>query len=208
MTWERFLDALPLVAILRGVKPDEAGAIAAALHDAGIVCLEIPLNSPRPLESIATIRERFDGRMLIGAGTVLSIDDVEDIRAAGAEFMVSPNTNPAVIGAAKACGLRAMPGCFTATEAFTAIAAGADALKLFPADHGGPGYAKALKVVLPAFPPLFAVGGVDESAFAPYLAAGAAGFGLGSALYRPGATADDVRSRAATMVRAFREARS
>jgi 2-dehydro-3-deoxyphosphogalactonate aldolase len=207
MNWTGVLASLPLVAILRGVAPDEAVEIAEALHEAGFLCVEVPLNSPDPFASIEAMRAALDGRMLIGAGTVLSAADVDRAAAAGAQLIVAPNTDAAVIGATKEWGAAALPGVFTPSEAFAAIAAGADALKLFPAEAAPPAALKALKAVLPAIPVL-PVGGVDERLFAPYLAAGADGFGLGGALYRPGARANAVRDRARALVAAFKEARA
>lgn len=197
----------PIVAILRGLTPPEALDIAAALYDAGVRWLEVPLNSPEPLQSIAAMRKAYDGRMQIGAGTVLTPADVQAVCDAGGQFVVSPNTDTAVIAATKNLGLVSMPGFFTASEGFAAIAAGADALKLFPADAAGPAYVKALKVVLPSHVPVLAVGGVDESKIAPYFAAGAAGFGLGSTLYRPGDKAADVNARARRFLAACAAAR-
>jgi 2-dehydro-3-deoxyphosphogalactonate aldolase len=196
MTWNEVLETLPVIAILRGVRPDEAVAIAEALHGAGLVALEVPLNSPQPLESIRLIRDAFGERMLVGAGTVLTPSDVEAVADAGAAFVVSPNADPVVIAATKAAGMRSAPGVFTATEAFSALAAGADALKMFPADVAGPAGLKALKAVLPSSAPVLAVGGVEAENLAVWRGAGAAGVGVGSALYRPGATPADVRERA------------
>jgi len=207
MTFEDVIRDMPLVAILRGVTPSEAVAVAQALFDAGFRCVETPLNSPDPLASIAAMRKHFDGRLLIGAGTVLSAADAADVANAGAQFMVAPNTNADVIAAAKRNGLLAMPGFMTPSEAFAALTAGADALKLFPADQAGPAFVRALRAVLPQTP-LFAVGGVSEAQIAPYLAAGATGFGLGASLYKPGDTPDVVHARAAGFVKALREARS
>ena len=199
---------IPLIAILRGVRPDEAVTIGQALFEGGIRCVEVPLNSPQPLDSIAALRKTFDGRMLVGAGTVLTPGDVGDVETAGGQFIVSPNADAGVIRTTKAKGLFSLPGFFTASEAFIAIAAGADALKLFPADSVTPAYIKALKTVLPPALPVLAVGGVNEGNLAGFLAAGAAGFGLGSSLYRPGLTPDDVRMRATNFVAVFEAARS
>lgn len=206
MTWAELLRTLPLIAILRGVKPDEAVAIAGALLDAGIVGVEVPLNSPEPLKSIAAIRAAYDGRMLVGAGTVLTPSDVGDVAAAGGQLVVSPNASTAVIESTKHHDMISLPGFFTATEAFTALAAGADGLKLFPANVAGPAHVKALTAVLPRGAPLFAVGGIDTPEIASFLAAGAIGFGLGTTLYRPGASAADVNAAARRFVGAFREA--
>jgi 2-dehydro-3-deoxyphosphogalactonate aldolase len=202
VTWEGVLAHLPLVAVLRGVRPVEAVDIAAVLFDEGWRCVETPLNSPEPLASISAIRARFDGCMLVGAGTVLTARAVKEAAAAGAQLIVSPDTNAAVIQAAKAQGLTSLPGAFTPTEAFIALAAGADALKLFPAEATHPAALRAMLAVLPTGTKVLPVGGIDPSAMAPWRAAGAAGFGVGGALYRAGDTPDDVRVRA----RAFRGA--
>jgi 2-dehydro-3-deoxyphosphogalactonate aldolase len=206
--WTAILADIPLVAILRGIAPDEALPVAQALYDSGVLCVEVPLNSPRPLESIKAIRDAFDGRMFVGAGTVLTTADVANVKAAGGEFIVSPNVNTDVIRATKAHALISLPGFFTPSEAFAAIEAGADALKLFPAEHAPPAYLRAMKAVLPPALPVLAVGGIDEDKFASYLAAGAAGFGLGSALYRPGASPIDVEAHAQALVAAFRAERT
>lgn len=208
MNWADILRDLPLIAILRGLTPDEAIPVADALYEGGVRCVEVPLNSPQPLQSIAAIRREYDGRMFVGAGTVLTVTDVADVVAADGAFVVSPNTDASVIAATKSAGLVSLPGFFSPSEGFAALAAGADGLKLFPADHAGPAYVKALKAVLPPAAPLFAVGGVDESRFGAYLAAGAAGFGLGSTLYKPGDAPAHVKARASALARAFREVRA
>jgi 2-dehydro-3-deoxyphosphogalactonate aldolase len=201
--WERVLSNLPLIAILRGVEPREAVDVAEALSLAGFLCVEVPLNSPHALESISALRRRFDGQLLIGAGTVITESEVAAIHQAGAQIAVSPNTNPGVIAAAKGLGLICVPGFTTPTEALAAIAAGADALKLFPAESASPRVVRALKAVLPASLPIFPVGGITIANMAAYIAAGAAGFGIGSAIYAPGASADLVRHRAAMFVKAW-----
>lgn len=193
----------PLVAILRGIRPDEAEAALEALIAAGIGLIEVPLNSPEPFDSIARMVRRSAGRARIGAGTVLATDEVARLKAVGGEIVVSPNTDPAVIRATKAAGLASFPGVFTATEALAAIAAGADALKFFPADLLGPAGVKAIATILPKHVPLLAVGGVDASNIGAWLAAGIAGFGIGSSLYKPGLGADEVGQRAAAMVAAY-----
>jgi 2-dehydro-3-deoxyphosphogalactonate aldolase len=203
--WERLLAKLPLIAILRGVEPGEAVAIAEALSFAGFLCVEVPLNSPNALESISELRRRFDGRLLIGAGTVLTESEVTAIHHAGAQFAVSPNTNPRVIAAAKGLDLICVPGFTTPTEALAGMAAGADALKLFPAESASPAVVRALKAVLPASLPIFPVGGVTTANMAAYIAAGADGFGIGSAVYTPGATPDIVGHRAAMLVKTWTE---
>jgi 2-dehydro-3-deoxyphosphogalactonate aldolase len=201
--WDQVLSKLPLIAILRGVEPGEALALAEALSLAGFLCVEIPLNSPNALESINLLRKRFDGRLLIGAGTVLTEAEVTAIHHAGAQFAVSPNTNPGVIAAAKRLDLICIPGFTTPTEAFAGISAGADALKLFPAESAPPAVVRALKAVLPASLPIFPVGGITTANMAAYIAAGAAGFGIGSAIYTPGVSADIVGARAAMFVKAW-----
>lgn len=195
---------LPLVAILRGVTPDTVEPIGAALVDAGFSMIEVPLNSPDPFDSVARLARRFGEEALIGAGTVLRVDDVARVRDAGGRLVISPNTDPAVIGAAAAAGMVSMPGYFTPSEGFAALAAGATALKLFPAEAASPAVVKAQRAVLPKQVPLLVVGGVGPDTMAPWRAAGADGFGLGSALYRPGATADDVAAAAARFVAGWR----
>jgi 2-dehydro-3-deoxyphosphogalactonate aldolase len=196
----------PLVAILRGIRPDEAEATLEALIASGIGLIEVPLNSPKPLESIAIMAERAGGRARIGAGTVLTVDEVKAVADAGGTLIVSPNRDDDVIRAAKAAGLDSFPGVFTATEALGAIRAGADALKFFPADILGPGGIRAIATILPPRMPLLAVGGVDASNIADYIKAGVAGFGIGSSLYKPGLSVAEVGVRAKAMVAAWRGA--
>jgi 2-dehydro-3-deoxyphosphogalactonate aldolase len=203
MTWDEVLRARPLIAILRGLQPDEAVAIGEALVGAGFLCIEVPLNTPQPLESIRALRAALGDLALVGAGTVLEPGQVADIAEAGGQIIVSPNMDAGVIAAAKAAGLVSLPGVFTATEAFAALKAGADGLKLFPAEIAGPAAVKALKAVLPRGCPLMPVGGIEPETLAPYLAAGAAGFGIGGALYKPGWTAAQVGERAAAFVAAW-----
>lgn len=194
----------PLVAILRGLRPDEAEAVGDALVEAGLTIIEVPLNSPDPLESIARLARRYGPDILIGAGTVLSVKDVADVRAVGGQLLVSPNVNAEVIRAG--AGLVCLPGYFTPTEAFTAIDAGATGLKLFPADGTTPAFLKAQRAVLPRDLPLLAVGGVSPDNLANWMAAGAQGAGIGSALYKPGLTAAEVGQRAAAFVAAAQRA--
>ena len=203
MIWDELLAALPLVAIVRGLRPDEAVGIGEALHDAGFRCMEVPLNSPDPLKSIERLAHALGDRMLVGAGTVLEPKAVQEIASAGGQLIVSPNADPAVIAATRRAGLVSMPAFFTATEAFAALAAGADALKLFPAEGASPRTLKALKAVLPPQVPVFPVGGVDAEAMGPWRLAGAAGFGIGSAVYRPGQTPAEVRAQATAFVTAW-----
>lgn len=200
--------ACPLVAIIRGVRPDEVEAIGDALFDAGFRIIEVPLNSPEPLDSIGRLAHRLGDRALIGAGTVLDPADVGRIADAGGRLVVAPNVQPAVIAAAVARGMVAAPGYFTPSEAFTAIEAGAHAIKLFPAEAASPAVVKAQRAVLPRHVPLIVVGGVTPERMADYLVAGADGFGLGGALYTPGREADDVGRRARAFVAALGEARA
>ena len=206
MTAAVFAGHRPLVAILRGLDPADAKAMLEALFAAGIGLVEVPLNSPDPLTSIRAMAAEARGRARIGAGTVLTVAEVEAVKHNGGQMIVSPNRDDAVIKAAKAAGLDSYPGVFTATEALGAIAAGADALKLFPADILGPKGIKALAAVLPKEIPLLAVGGVDASNIGDYLKAGATGFGLGTSLFTPGLSADEVGARAKAMVAAYDEA--
>ncbi|MEA1015660.1 2-dehydro-3-deoxy-6-phosphogalactonate aldolase [Sphingosinicella sp. LY1275] len=190
----------PLVAIIRGVTPDEVEAIGDALFAAGLRMIEVPLNSPDPLESIRRLAARFGGRALIGAGTVLDPAEVGAVAEAGGRLIVSPNTNAGVIEATARAGLVSMPGYFTPSEAFTAIQAGATGLKLFPAEGAAPAVVKAHRAVLPKDLPLLVVGGVTPGSMKPWLEAGANGFGLGSGLYRPGQSADAVVEQARAYV--------
>jgi 2-dehydro-3-deoxyphosphogalactonate aldolase len=196
--------ACPLVAIIRGVRPEEAESVGQAIADAGVRIIEVPLNSPDPLESIARLARRFGDELLIGAGTVLQPQQVAEIKDAGGRIVVSPSTKPAVIEPTVNAGLVSVPGYFTPTEAFAAIEAGAHALKLFPAEAASPAVAKAQRAVLPGELPLIIVGGVKPENMAAYLEAGADGFGLGSALYRPGQSAAEIFAQAQAFVRVLR----
>jgi len=189
------LMSVPLVAILRGLRPAEALPVGHALLSTGWTLIEIPLNSPQPLESIAAMATAFP-QSLIGAGTVLTAADVRDVHAAGGQLIVSPNFNPEVVREAVRLGLVCLPGVMTVSEAFAALAAGATGLKLFPAEMITPGVVKAMRAVLPANTLVFPVGGITPQNMKPYLAAGANGFGIGSALYRPGSPAADVTENA------------
>jgi 2-dehydro-3-deoxyphosphogalactonate aldolase len=194
----------PLLAVLRGIRPEEVLDVAAALHEAGIGAIEVPLNSPAPLASIARLAAKFGERCLCGAGTVLCPADVDAVQAAGGRLIVTPNTVPAVIERAVALGLTVMPGFATATEAFAALGAGAGMLKLFPAVSYGPGHLKALRDVLPPAVAVFAVGGVGAADLAPWRQAGCTGLGVGGDLYRAGHPAGEVHRRALALVAAWR----
>lgn len=203
-TTARLADPSGIIAILRGVKPDEVTGVAEALLKEGVTTIEVPFNSPDVLDSIEILAERFGSRALIGAGTVLTEDDVLKAADAGAKFVVSPNTDTAVIARARMLGLAAYPGAFTATEVFTAIKAGANAIKLFPADKLGVDGIKALRAVLPDECPLIAVGGVDASNLAAFMDAGCKSVGVGGSLYKPGMDAEEVASRAKHFVAMLR----
>ncbi len=195
-----------LVAILRGIKPQEVDEIGAALVSAGITNIEVPLNSPEPLQSISALASRFSGQALVGAGTVLTPEQVVEVHRAGGKLIVSPNCNGTVIARTLELGMVSMPGVFTATECFAAIEAGARKLKLFPGSLAGTEGVKALKAVLPSDVELHAVGGVGVDNMAEWIAAGADGFGIGSALYRPGTRAEEVAKHAESLVRAYDQA--
>jgi 2-dehydro-3-deoxyphosphogalactonate aldolase len=196
---------LPLIAILRGLTPAEAPAIGQALVDSGFAIIEVPLNSPEPLQSIATLTAQFPQR-LIGAGTVLNAQQVNDVHAAGGRLVVAPNFNPAVLAQALALNMVVLPGVATPTEAFAALDAGAHGLKLFPAEMISPATVKALRAVLPKDAALMPVGGITPDNMAAYRKAGASGFGLGSALYAPGRSAELVYEKAAAFVRTWQAA--
>ncbi|MFC4238057.1 2-dehydro-3-deoxy-6-phosphogalactonate aldolase [Thalassospira xianhensis] len=191
-----------LIAILRGVKPDEAASMARALVDAGITMIEVPLNSPEPLESIGAMKTEVGDAALIGAGTVLTQDDVERVKAARGEFIVSPNCDSTVIAKTRELGMGSWPGVLTPSECFAAIRAGASGLKIFPASIIGAEGIKAMRAVLPKDMPVYAVGGVGPDDFATYAKAGCDGFGLGSGIYKPGMTADEVSKAAKAYVAA------
>jgi 2-dehydro-3-deoxyphosphogalactonate aldolase len=197
-----WLTQCPLVAILRGVKPEEAVAIGAALERQGVVIVEVPLNSPRPMESIALLAREFGERLLIGAGTVMTTTQVTEIAAAGGKLIVTPHADAAIVRTAKLRGLLSVPGFFTPSEAFAMLAAGADGLKLFPSEAASPAVLRALRAVLPAGTAVLPVGGIDASNMAAWRAAGAAGFGIGSAIYKPGDSPETVGAKAHALVAA------
>ena len=203
-TFDAAFARCPLIAILRGVQPHEVEAIGDALVDAGFTLIEVPLNSPDPLDSIARLERRLSDRAMIGAGTVLREADVAAVADAGGTLIISPNANPAVIAATAGRGLISLPGIATPTEAFAAVDAGATALKLFQAEAASPAVLKAMRAVLPREMRVLPVGGIAPDTMQPWRDAGAAGFGLGSALYKPGLTAIEVSERAAAFVTAIR----
>jgi 2-dehydro-3-deoxyphosphogalactonate aldolase len=196
--------ALPLIAILRGIEPAESANVALALHGAGFRLIEIPLNSPDPFDSIERVRRALPADALVGAGTVLRAHDIQSLATAGGELVVMPHADTAVIRAARAAGLACVPGAATPTEAFAALEAGADALKLFPAELISPAALKAMRAVLPKALRLLPVGGITPDKMRGYVSAGASGFGLGSALYVPGATPARVTERARHFVDEWR----
>lgn len=192
----------PLIAILRGVKPDEVEAIGDELVAAGFTLIEVPMNSPEPLESVSRLAKRFAGRAVIGAGTVLKVEQVQAVADAGGTMIISPNANLEVIRASAAAGLVSLPGILTPSEAFAALDAGATALKLFPAEAASPTVLKAMRAVLTEAR-ILPVGGVSPDTMAPWIAAGAPGFGLGSALYKVGMSAEQVGANARAFIAAL-----
>ena len=204
MDVKAWLERCPLVAILRGLQPAEAESIGFVLERAGISIVEVPLNSPNPLESISILSRCFGGLMLIGAGTLTKPSQVDEVAAAGGRLIVTPHADTAIVRAAKQAGLFAAPGFFNPTEAFALLEAGADAIKLFPAEVLGPPMLKALRAVLPKSTIVIPVGGVDANQVAPWLAAGALGLGVGSSIYKPGDDARLVEAKALALVAAVR----
>ena len=192
-----------IIAILRGIRPEEATGICEALIETGITRIEVPLNSPDPFTSISNMTRAFAHQAMIGAGTVLSVDDVGRVADAGGRMIVSPNCDATVIAASKAAGLASYPGVLTPTECFAALQAGADGLKIFPSFLMGTEGLKAIGAVLPVGTEIYAVGGVGPKNFADWIAAGAAGFGIGTGIYTPGMSVEDVRARALDIVAAF-----
>jgi 2-dehydro-3-deoxyphosphogalactonate aldolase len=207
MTLDDALEACGIVAILRGVSPGEVVAVAQGLYDAGVRVVEVPLNSPEPFKSIELLAKEFAGRLIVGAGTVLTVQDVNLLKAAGGVISVSPDSNASVIARAIELGMHPLPGVFTPTEAFAAIRAGAKHLKLFPAEAASPATIKAWKAVLPKHVKVYAVGGVTPDNMGDWLAAGASGFGIGSSLYKPGMSVETVQEAAGKLVSAWLVAR-
>jgi 2-dehydro-3-deoxyphosphogalactonate aldolase len=201
---KHFLDDCPLIAIIRGVTPADAEAIGDAIYEGGIRIIEVPLNSPDPLRSIELLAKHLGERALVGAGTVLAVDDVQRVKDVGGRIIVSPDTNADVIAAAAQAALVSSPGYFTPSEAFEAIRAGAQALKLFPAEGASPAVLKAQLAVIPRDVPVMAVGGIKPDNMQPWLEAGAAGFGLGSGLYKPGQSAAETLEKARAYVAGVR----
>ena len=203
MTLTDWLARCPLVAILRGITPEGAVPVGEALVGAGIAVLEVPLNSPGPMESIARLALALRGRALVGAGTVTTEAEVAQVAAAGGALLVTPHADPALVRAAKARGMLACPGFFTPAEAFALLQAGADALKLFPAEAASPAVLRALRAVLPPGTAVLPVGGMDAASIPGWRDAGAAGFGIGSELYRPGDTPEAVAGKARALLAAL-----
>ena len=193
----------PIIAILRGIKPAEAVAIAGVILAAGIDKIEVPLNSPSPFDSINAIVKAYGDQALIGAGTVLTTAQVKQVRSAGGQLVVSPNCDPAVIAATIAEGMQSWPGVFTPSEALAALQAGATGLKLFPGDMAGPKGLQAMRAILPLGTQVYAVGGAAPDNFSKWIEAGADGFGIGSAIYKPGDTTETVAAKAQAIVAAF-----
>jgi 2-dehydro-3-deoxyphosphogalactonate aldolase len=200
MTLTDVINTMPLIAVLRHIKPEEANGIGQALVDSGFTCLEVPMNSPNPCDSIAKLAEAFGDQALVGAGTVIQVEDVQKIKDAGGEIIIMPHSDVRVIEESKRLGLCCVPGISTPTEAYAAIHAGADALKLFPAIGNPPSVVKAIRAILPKDMPLIPTGGVVPDMMEDYLKAGANGFGLGGALYKPGDTPEIVTEKAKAFV--------
>lgn len=205
--FEAALSQCPLIAILRGIEPDAALAAGQALYEAGFRLIEVPLNSPAPLDSIRLLRDGLPTDCVVGAGTVMSAQACTDVAAAGGQIVVMPHSDPEVIRAARSAGMACCPGVATPTEAFAALAAGANVLKMFPAEQLGVAVLKAWRAVMPGTIRLVPVGGITPQNMAPFVAAGASGFGLGSALYKPGKSAADIGRDARAFIQAYAQAR-
>jgi 2-dehydro-3-deoxyphosphogalactonate aldolase len=203
-TMHRYLDECPLIAIVRGITPGEAEAIGEAVYEGGIRIIEVPLNSPDPLKSIELLAKKFGDRMLVGAGTVVDLPQVEQVGKAGGRLVVAPNTDTRVIAATVASGMVSCPGYFTPSEAFAALNSGATVLKLFPAEGADPGVLKAHLAILPKDTTVLIVGGIAPDNMRPWLGAGATGFGLGSGLYKAGQSAADTLEKARAYVAGLR----
>ena len=203
MDLKDYLARCPLIAILRGIRPDEAVAVTTSLERRGLAIVEVPLNSPDPMTSIATLARGFGDRLLIGAGTVMTEAQVVEIAAAGGKLIVTPHADAAVVRAAKHHGLLAVPGVFTPAEAFAMLGAGADALKLFPAEGASPAMLRSMRAVLPPGTMVLPVGGIDASNMSAWTASGAVGFGIGSAIYKQGDSAETVSAKALALVSAL-----
>jgi 2-dehydro-3-deoxyphosphogalactonate aldolase len=206
MDMKAWLKRSPIVAILRGVKPDEVEAIGEALVESGIMVVEVPLNSPQPFDSIGRLAKRFGDTMLVGAGTVMSVEAAQSVHDVGGKLIVTPHADVKITAKAKASKMFAVPGFFTPTEAFALLAAGADALKLFPAEAVAPNVLTAMRTVFPPETAVLAVGGVNAQTIAAWYKAGAAGYGVGSSIYKPGIAPADVRVKAKALVAALHEA--
>jgi 2-dehydro-3-deoxyphosphogalactonate aldolase len=203
-----WMSRCPIIAILRGIKPGEAESIGSALEEAGVTIVEVPLNSPDPFDSIATLAHVFGDRMLIGAGTLTDPAQVAQVASAGGRLIVTPHAELSIVRAAKEAGLFAVPGFFNPTEAFALLKAGADAIKLFPAEALGPPMLKALKAVLPKDALVVPVGGIDRESIARWTAAGADGFGAASSIYKPGDDANTVKVKAKLLLDAVRASKA
>ncbi len=201
--FQRHFGSCPLVAVIRGVTPDEVEAVGDSLFDAGIRIIEVPLNSPEPLKSIEKLAKHMGDKALVGAGTVLTLDQVAEVKTAGGMIVVSPNTNTEIIAATIAAGMVSCPGYFTPSEGFAALDAGAHALKLFPAEAATPAYLRAQRAVLPRDVPILVVGSVKPDVLRPWLEAGANGFGLGSGVFKPGKSPSQVFESARAYVAAL-----
>ncbi|MCB8880045.1 2-dehydro-3-deoxy-6-phosphogalactonate aldolase [Acidisoma cellulosilytica] len=202
---KQWFEKCPLIAILRGVRPDEVIPIVAALEAAGVAIVEVPLNSPQPLESIKLVAENFGDRMLVGAGTVMTPDQVREIAAVGGKLIVTPHADPEIVRTAKSLGMLAAPGFFTPAEAFTLLRAGADCIKLFPAEASNPAALRGIRAILPPGTMVVPVGGMTAETIPEWTAAGAAGFGIASAIYKVGDTAEIVGQKAAALVASLRK---